>query len=418
MGNMDQELKNWAGNYQYKAANLYSPGSIQELQTLVADSKKAKALGTRHSFNSIADTPSDLIRTTKLNKIVSLDRERSQVTIQGGIAYGELAAFLDREGFALRNLASLPHISVAGACATATHGSGVHNQSLTAAVSAMDVVVADGSIATFSRELNPHEFDGAAVSLGALGIVAQMTLDLVPTFQVAQAVYEDLPMSVIDDNLEAILSGGYSVSLFTKWNSDFFHQVWVKKLTSDFEPTFFGAVLADSPLHMIREMPAENCTIQLGQPGPWHLRLPHFKMEFTPSGGEELQSEYFVSRKDGVAALRAVYTLRDEIAPLLYVTEVRTVAADNFWMSPAYQRDSMAIHFTWRPYSEEVAALLPKIEQALQPFHPRPHWGKIFAMSSDQLEGAYPKFPDFRTLITTYDPTAKFRNPFLDEKLF
>lgn len=415
---MKEDQKNWAGNYQYSAEKVLHPKTVEEVQAFVAKSQKAKALGTRHSFNSIADTFTDHISTKSLNKILSLDQDRAQVVVEGGIAYGELAEFLNQNGFGLANLASLPHISVAGACATATHGSGVRNQNLAAAVAAMDIVIADGSIVTLER--GTEEFDGAVVNLGGLGIVTRVTLDLVPSFNVSQAVYDNLPMSSADDHLDQILSGGYSVSLFTNWDSGYFEQVWIKRLESEnsFEPTYFEATLADSPRHMIPTMPFENCTTQLGIPGPWHFRLPHFKMEFTPSGGEELQTEFFVERSKGAAAIQAVRELKDQISPLLYVTEIRTVAADSLWMSPAYQQDCLAIHFTWRQLVPEVTALIPKIEAQLAPFQPRPHWGKIFSMNAQTLERAFPKMAEFRKLLQSYDPTGKFRNPFLDTYVF
>jgi xylitol oxidase len=395
---------------------VISPITVDEVQQLVFDASKIRALGTRHSFNSIADTSGALLSTTLLDKIVGLDRDRSTVTVEAGISYGKLAEFLHREGFALANMASLPHISVGGAIATATHGSGVKNGNLSTEVTGLEMVVADGSLISLSRGRSP-EFEGAVVSLGALGIVVRVQLQLLPDFEVQQVVYDRLPNSSLSEHTEAILASDYSVSLFTKWSETGIDQVWKKHRVEgspiDFPNEFYGATLADGPRHMIRTMPWENCTQQGGDPGPWNQRLPHFKMEFTPSSGEELQTEFFVPRKHAMAAIEAVQTLGSQIAPLLHVTEIRTVAADLLWLSPCYEQDCLAIHFTWRAMTPEVLAILPKIEAVLVPFGVRPHWGKIFSTSRQSIESQYVRLPDFRNLASNLDPQGKFQNDFL-----
>lgn len=412
---------NWAGNYTYRASSVVEPTSVADVQEIVASSPHAKALGARHSFNSIADTDGTQISLAHF-KSKSLDTSHPAhpvVTIGSGITYGELAPWLHAQRFALPNLASLPHISVVGACSTATHGSGVGNQCLSAAVSALDLVIANGEMLHLSRERNPDIFDGAVVALGALGIVTALTLDLVPAFEACQTVYEGLPFDELERNLLDIFSAGYSVSLFTDWQQHRATQAWIKRRLSDPAETpqsrkaFFRATRQTAPLHPLPGHSAESCTEQLDSPASWHERLPHFRMEYTPSSGAELQSEYFVPLAFAFDAIRAVEELRDWITPHLLITELRTVACDDLWLSMAFQRDSLAIHFTWRPDTDSVLALLPRIEAALAPFSARPHWGKLFTTSAATLRQLYPRFQDFDKLAARLDPQGKFRNEYM-----
>jgi xylitol oxidase len=417
-------LTNWAGNYAYGAARVHRPATVAELAELVAASSKLKILGTRHSFNDIADTTGDLVSLERLNRILALNGTASAttVTIEPGVRYGELAHHLHARGYALPNLASLPHISIAGACATATHGSGDANQVLASSVRAMEVITADRAVRTFSRDADEDTFRGAVVGLGGLGAVIKLTLDIVPTFDVRQRVYEKLPLAAAVAHFDAISGSAYSVSLFTDWRSDSINQVWLKHRGGDTAGdallTSLGTTPASRRLHPIPGISAENCTEQLGIPGPWHERLPHFRMEFTPSAGEELQSEYFVPREHAPAALRAIDAMRDRVAPLLQISEIRTIAADEFWMSPCYRRPSVAIHFTWRKDWPAVRALLPAIEAQLATFDARPHWGKLFTMAPPELATLYPNLGDFRELVAACDPAGKFRNAFLDRSVF
>jgi len=408
---------NWAGNYTYRSASLLEPSSVAELQQLLPTLPRAKALGARHSFNSIADTAGTQISLARF-KSKSLDISdpaRPTVTVGAGVTYGELAPWLHVQGFAIPNMASLPHISIVGACATATHGSGVTNKCLSASVSAIDLVTAGGEFVHLSCTANPEIFPGAVVALGALGIVTSLTLDLVPAFRVDQTVYENLPFHELEHSLLDIFSAGYSVSLFTDWQEHRATQAWIKRIAGDaaMPENFFGATRQSFKLHPLPGHSAENCTEQLNIPGPWHERLPHFRMDFTPSSGAELQSEYFVSLADGFNAIRAVEELRDLITPHLFITELRTVAADDLWLSMAYARESLAIHFTWRPESDAVFPVLPLIEAQLAPFAARPHWGKLFTTPSAILRELYPRFSAFRRLTTQLDPSGRFRNDFL-----
>ncbi len=408
---------NWSGNIRYHAARWHWPETVAQLQELVRACRKVRMLGSRHSFNAIADSREDLISLDHFEPLAEIDRALNTVTVNANVRYGQLCSQLHNAGYALTNMASLPHISVAGACATATHGSGDRNGILATSVSAMKFVTADGELVSLSRQQNPDEFDGAVVSLGGLGAVVELTLDLRPAFEMRQDLYENLPMAQLEHNVDAMFSSAYSVSLFTDWAGPRFNQVWVKRQVTGeaFEPApdFFGAPPAAGPLHPIARLSAESCTEQLGRAGPWHERLPHFRMDFTPSSGEELQTEYLVPRPQALAAIRAVDKLRESIAPLLQISELRTIAADKLWMSPCYRQASLAIHFTWVKDWPAVQKLLPIIEDQLAPFNARPHWGKLFTMPPIRLQSLYPKLPDFRKLLEHYDPEGKFRNVFL-----
>lgn len=417
-----EQLKNWAGNLTYSTTQVFEPKTTEEVVEAIRKCKKVRALGTRHCFNKIADSNENLISTQHLKEIHGLDEAARTVTVGAGVRYGEICKYLDDRGYAIHNLASLPHISVAGACATATHGSGVTNGNLAKPVSGIELVTGKGDIVTLSREKDPETFYGAIVGLGALGVVTKVTLDLVPKFQVRQNVYLDLPMTQLESHFDEIVSSGYSVSLFTDWQTENVNQVWIKRVAKENEPftaapDFFGAKLADRNVHPIIEISAENCTEQMGVPGPWYERLPHFKMGFTPSSGEELQAEYFVPKQKAVEAIKAVASLREDIKPFLLITEIRTIADDDLWMSPCYHQASVAIHFTLKQDVAGVNKLLPKIEAKLEPFGVKPHWGKLFTIPPAVLQSRYEKLAAFKGLMDKFDPEGKFRNEFIDQNI-
>lgn len=414
-------LKNWAGNLIYSADKIHCPKTVEEVQEIVLQCRKLRALGSRHSFNEIADSEENLVSLEQMTKVISLDKAANTLTVEAGVRYGDIAAFLDENGYALPNLASLPHITMMGACATATHGSGITNSSLASSVSAVEFVTAGGDVVTLSREENGDQFYGAVVNLGALGVVTKLTLDLVPTFDMRQVVYLDLPMAALQHHFDAVQQLGYSVSLFTDWQNKTIGEVWIKSRVNScvtLPPDLFGATLATATVHPIAGQPAENVTEQLGLPGKWYERMPHFKMGFTPSAGEELQSEFFVPVEKAYEAMMAIEQLHEEITAHLFISEIRTIAADRFWLSPFYERPSVAFHFTWKQHGEAVLELLPLIEKQLAPFGPRPHWAKLFTLQPAALRSQYERLEDFKQLALQFDPSGKFRNEFLDRHIF
>jgi alditol oxidase len=425
------ERMNWAGNVTFGAARIHHPTSLAELQALVVGEQWIRALGTRHSFSDLADSPGSLVSLAGLPALLEVDSAAATAKIAAGLRYADIGAALDKQGWALPNLGSLPHISVAGACATSTHGSGVGNGSLATAVSALEIVTAAGEVVTLGRDtqgalpgasFGGASFGGAVVALGALGIVVSVTLDLVPSFSMTQRVFEWLPLETAGDHFAEITGGAYSVSLFTDWSQPRF-QVWFKQLTSEpdrpdqpgppvSEAAWFTARPVDGPRHPIPGLDPVSCTAQMGAPGPWFERLPHFRPDAVPSAGDELQTEYLLPAADAVPALHALASMHDQLHPVLRVCEVRRVAADRLWLSPAFQRDAVALHFTWTPDTRAVMPVVELLEAQLAPFHPRPHWGKIFSLPSARVRGQYPRMADFQRLAGELDPAGKFGNAF------
>lgn len=405
---------NWAGNYSYKARRLHEPESIDELRRIVAGAERVHALGTRHSFTDVADS-TDLVSLAKLPEGIELDTDLRTVTVNAGMPYGVLARKLEDAGFALHNMASLPHISVGGAIATATHGSGVTSGNLATAVVGLELVTSDGELLTVGR--SDPEFPGMVVNLGALGVVTRVTLAMEPSYRMRQQVFERLDWDVALDRFDEIMASATSVSYFTDYDETV-NQVWTKQRVDDDTPpapdSLHGARVATEQRHPIEHLSGEPCTEQLGTVGPWLSRLTHFRMEFTPSAGEEIQSEYLLPRTHAAEALRAVRNLADRIRPHLLISEIRTVAADDLWLSYAYGTDCVGIHFTWRRNQEGVNSVLPDIEAALAPFEPRPHWGKLFLMPASVVAPRFERLPDFRRLAEQLDPRHAFRNGFLE----
>jgi alditol oxidase len=407
---------NWARNIVFNAQSLERPTSISELQAVITSSDRARALGSGHSFNRIADTDGTQVTVSALPAEVDIDTAARQVRVSAGLTFAQLTTRLEQAGLALHNLGSLPHISIAGACATGTHGSGDGNGALATAVSALDLVIASGEVVSLSRAADPLRFDGTVVALGCLGIVTRMTLDLVPSFEIAQYVFDDLADESLDEHFDEIFASGYSVSVFTDFRMN---RLWSKRLAADEPPgeRWFGAAAAREPRNPVPGVPADNTTEQLGVTGPWHQRLPHFRAEHVPSSGAELQSEYLLPRHQAVAALRAVRTVRDQLTPVLQVAEIRTVAADELWLSPSYRRDTVALHFTWIDDTPAVLPVVRALERALAPFEARPHWGKVFEMAPATVRAEYERMPDFGELMREYDPHGKFSNVLTDDYL-
>ena len=410
-------LTNWAGNYVYRARKVHAPRALSELQEILCTVPRVRVVGARHSFTDIADS-AELVTLDRMATEMVVDRDAMTVSFSGGVGYGELARVLERQGLALGNLASLPHTTVAGAVSTATHGSGDHNGNLATSVAALDIVTSTGDLVRAAR--GDPDFDGLVVGLGAVGAVVRISLDIAPAYQVRQRVFERLRWEALFEHFDAITSSGYSVSVFTRWGETT-DQVWVKsRVDNDTEVPerqLFGAGPATEHKHPIDGLDPVNCTPQLGATGPWFDRLPHFRMDFMPSSGAEIQSEYIVPRRHAVAAIEAVLGIRTTIQPLTQVSEIRTIAADSLWMSPQYGQDTVAIHFTWKPEQEAVERALVELERALAPFQARPHWGKLFRANAETIGPLYERVGDFVALLGRLDPRRAFRNDWLEERI-
>jgi xylitol oxidase len=404
---------NWAGTHVFRAGTLHRPTTRAQLRDIVARAPHIRVLGSRHSFSDIADS-AELVSLEGLPADVVVDHEAGTVSCNAALKYGELATALAAEGVALHNLASLPHISVGGAVTTATHGSGDTNGNLATAVRGLELVTSTGDVVTSSR--GDADFAGLVVGLGALGAVTRITLDVEPAYEVRQRVFEGLGWDALHEHFDDITTTGYSVSVFTRWGETV-DQVWIKSRVTEAPEQqrgeLFGAVAATLDRHPILGLDPVNCSPQLGVRGPWSDRLPHFRMGFTPSNGEEIQSEYHVARPHGAAAIQAVRGLAGTLAPVLQVSEIRTIAADDLWMSPQHGQATVALHFTWTREPEAVARVLVELEAALAPFEPRPHWGKVFLADSATLAPRYERLADFARLAERLDARGAFRNDWL-----
>lgn len=418
---MSLHTQNWSGHAPFHAARFHQPATLAELQAIVRSAEKVKVIGARHCFNDIADTTGDMISLANMDKSVTIDHETHTATVNAGITYGELAPQLHAAGYALHNMASLHHITVIGACMSATHGSGDSTGNLATAVSGLEMVKANGDVVTVSRAKDGDTFNGMVVALGALGVVTKVTLDLLPTFELQQDIYENVPMHHLDESFDAIMSAGYSVSLFPKWQSELIDTMWVKQKVVDGKPVTVPPTRFDAPL-AAHTKPLEDISDRygttVGTPGPWHERMPHFVFKDAELVGNELQSEYFVPRDQAVAAMKVVAGFREQLAPILGVSEIRSVAADQLWLSTAYGYDIIGIHFNWLKDWAGVGAFLPVVEEALAPFQLRPHWGKLFTLTPAQIQAQYPRMADFRALAQELDPQGKFRNAYVDRYIF
>jgi xylitol oxidase len=408
---------NWAGNYSYRARAIHAPATLEQLQEIVSTRPRLRVLGSRHSFTDIADSE-ELVTLDRMGTDIVVNPDRMTVSVGGAVRYGELIERLRQERLALANLASLPHIAVTGAICTATHGSGDHNRNLATAVSGLEIVTSDGGLVKAAR--GDPEFDGLVVGLGAVGVIVRITLDVEPAYEVRQRVFEGLRWESLLEHLHAIFASGYSVSAFSRWGETV-DQVWVKTRVGsepeDVATELFGAAAATEDKHPIIGLDPVHATRQLGVSGPWSERLPHFRLGFIPSSGAELQSEYLVARHHAVEAIEAVLRLGPTLGPLTQVSEIRTVAPDELWMSPQYRRDTVGIHFTWKPWQEEVERALADVERALAPFAARPHWGKLFLMGADSIGDLYERRHDFVSLLERLDARGAFRNEWLERRV-
>jgi xylitol oxidase len=407
-------MRNWAGTIDFGSTRVHRPESVSELRRVVAASARVRAVGSGHSFSGVLHPAGDLVRLDRLPREVIVDPEAGTVTVDGGTRYTDVARVLHRAGFALPNLASLPDISVAGACATGTHGSGDGQRVLGGSVIGLQLVGPDGELTELRADVDQDTFAGSVVALGALGVVARLTLAIEPAFEVAQSVYHDVAMDDVAEHLDEVFGAGYSVSVFTDWHAAH-GSVWIKRRTDRAVPGWGRGVPAPGPSHPVPGVAPDSCTPQSGIAGPWHERLPHFGADAVPALGDEVQSEYFLPRAAAPAAFTALRDLGDRVSSVLQIAEVRTVRADELWLSPAYHRDSVTVHFTWVKDLARVWPVIAAVEERLRPLGARPHWGKLTAMSGPEIASAYPRSADFADLMAKADPEGKFGNRFVAE---
>ncbi len=415
---------NWAGTLTYSSERLVAPNTVAEAQEAVRGAARLRVVGSHHCFNDIADTPGLHLSLERMRGVVRLDTIHHRVTVEGGARYSDISPWLHERGYALHNLASLPHITIAGACATATHGSGPRLGNLATAVAAIEFIDARGELVSLSREKEGDVFPGAVVSLGALGVITALTLDLRPSFAMRQDVYCDLPLDTLTANFDEIMGAGYSVSLFTNWQGAAIDLVWIKSRAETGSPfsgirPFFGAEPATDKLNPVPTASPVNCTDQMGSIGPPYDRLPHFRIDAMPSAGGEVQAEYFVAAGDAAGAIAALGQMGQR--PLTAAARLgnprhrrrRSVAQPLLWAALR----CLPLHLqaqNRRPSS----SCSPAMEEVLAPFAPVPHWGKLFAMDPATVRSRYAKLDAFKDLLDAHDPAGKFRNAFVERMIF
>ena len=401
--------RNWARNITYSAP-VQHPDTVERLQEAVAGARHAHALGTRHSFSTCADTDGLLVALDRIAPDLQVDEETGTATVGAAIRLGDLGRLLAEHGRAIANLPSLPHISLGGAVATATHGSGDGLGMLATFVRAIEVVGPAGIL----RRFDGADLAGAVMAYGALGDRDEDhrrhrarllgASGLVRRDAVAEPggpPRRRLRRRVLGQRLHAVDRGRPGAL--------------VKSTDGVGHPgELFGA--APTPRDPA-EIAADTKHTPIGDLGPSWDRLPHFRLAAVPSVGEELQSEYFVPRDAAQAALAALRELGEDLDAALHVSELRTVAADDLWLSPAAGADVLAIGFTWRDAPELVLPLLPRIEERLLPLGARPHLAKLFHADAAALRDRSPGWDDFARLRDRVDPDRVFGNPFLERTL-
>jgi xylitol oxidase len=409
-------LRNWSETVDL-GDRVVRPTSLDQILDLVRTEPRMLALGSAHSFSAIAATPGLHVDVSGLAPDVKVDR--STATVSAGTTYAQLGRELHARGVALAAMASLPHITVGGAIATGTHGSGDAIGTLSSAVTGLEVITADGDI-RWVRRGQDADFAGWVVGLGSLGIVTRVELAVEPTYEVAQTVFAGLDLDVVAAEFDAVFASATSVSVFTRWRPEPDAQLWLKRRLDREGPwpgeSAFGALTRSAPLHPLEQLDPVHCNPQLGQPGPWHERLPHFRADFTPSAGDEIQAEYLLPRSHAGVAIEALRALHQRITPLLHVSEIRTMRADDLWLSPAYGTDTVGIHFTWHR-DDRIYDVLPAIEDVLLPLGARPHWGKVTCATPGDVTAAFPRWADFTRIVQVADPGGRFRSPFMSRLL-
>lgn len=405
-------LMNWSENFTFEATGVERPKTIAQLQDVVAAAPRAKAVGTRHCFTRIADSPGGvLVDTSGLDVGVTVDHDTMTATVPAGWSYSKIVAELEAQGVALPNLASLPHVSIAGATATGTHGSGDTNQVMAACMSGIELVDGEGELRTIDS--GHPDLKALSVGLGAFGIFTTLTVDVEPSYLVQGAYFRETSWQNLLDNLDDVMASAYSVNLHAAYSDTNVRGIWSKYRLEGSEPLdlpdeLFGMTRVEGQL-----TPGKNTIIN--EPGPWSERLAHFTPESAPSAeGDELQTEYFVDRKHGAAAINALRKMGADLDPHLHGTEIRTVASDDLWLSPCYRRETLSLGMTWRKHEPEVRALLPRMEEALAPFEARPHWAKLFAYDRSALLDQFEHLDATLTLAESYDPNGTFNNPYLE----
>lgn len=452
--------RNWCGNVRFGGTPLV-PESVEQLQEAVRlATPPIRVVGRGHSFSPLAEcVGGSLLCLARLNRVLDFRAPTSMgsmgsITVEGGTTYSEIARFLGRQG-ALRNLPSCPQFTVAGAIATATHGSGVTHQNLAADVTMLEFVAGDGSLICYEDGETATLLEGLRVHLGCLGVVSRLTLVVCPFYEVETFCYIDVPLAPMIENLPALWTTCDSLSV---WTSGFgrgpgagtcwmvfrhFCPHWkpsaaVPEHTPPQELLLHGGSFLQGPVNRYCTDPHEPVTITPTGKRAWHDALTQTLHEGqeTSMTTTDIQAEFFVALQHAQAAIRAVWGTAREwsfsspwgatgepMKGLVDAMEFRQVKGDGAWLSPQHI-DSLGIHISFNSdpgRRAEVEACLHLLEAALEPFDARAHWGKLAPLTTApaRLEELYDdRLRCFRALCGVHDPSGKFRNVWVRRALF
>ena len=421
--------RNWAGNQKANPVSIDAPRSVGELAALVASAsgkgQKVKAVGSGHSFTSAAATNGRMIRLENLSGILHIDHASCQVTVGAGTRLSDLNMLLHAEGLALANLGDIAYQTVAGAISTSTHGTGKALTGLAGQVVAMKLVNGQGQIIECSKSLNAHIFDVARVSVGALGIITEYTLQAVPSFRL-RALEQPMRLDDVLENAHDLASAHDHFEFFwiphTKWaltkrnnrTEDELQPLprvkgWIDK--TFMENYAFGALCR---VGRARPSLIPRLATALPSSGSREYVDQSFKIFASPRIVRFYEMEHALPVEALVPALREIRAMVDRKGYLLnFPVEVRFTKGDDVPLSTAFGRDSayIAVHVY---KGMECEPFFRDVEDILRAYEARPHWGKMHYRDAEELSKLYPRWDEFIALRNQLDPQRTFSNVYSD----
>lgn len=417
-------FRNWAGNVQFTAQSFIQPENETEIAAALLKSEQLRVVGTGHSWSTICTTNQNLLNLDRYNKVLQVDKEKLQVTVQPGIKLWQLNEYIDKQGLALKNLGSIARQSLAGAISTATHGTGIGFQILASQIEKFKLIKPDGDILEIHSEKDKDLFNLSIVNLGALGVISEMTINVVPAYQLHDRTYV-APLQEVIDNLDELVEETDHFKLWwfphvdqavvyrytrtqqaandsrlRQWLMDEFLSVNVYRLllkagniNRDWRRNI-NRTLVKKFIQPLNRIEKSYKVFNVLEP-PIHREV---EWAFDISVAKELLREYtsFINASKH---------------RINFIQEIRFTKADEYALSPCYGRNTMwlgaynADNFGWEELMSDFESLAIK-------YKGRPHWGKEFNVSATYLQQQYPNFKKFTTLREQFDPTGKLLNDF------
>ena len=421
--------RNWAGNQKANPVSIVVPRSVGELAALVASAsgqgQKVKAVGSGHSFTSAAATNGRMIRLENLSGILHIDHASCQVTVGAGTRLSDLNMLLHAEGLALANLGDIAYQTVAGAISTSTHGTGKALTGLAGQVVAMKLINGQGEIIECSKSLNPHIFDVARVSVGALGIITEYTLQAVPSFRL-RALEQPMRLDDVLENAHDLASAHDHFEFFwiphTKWaltkrnNRTEDELQPLPRVKGWIEKTFMENYAFGALCRVGRARPSliPRLATALPSSGSREYIDQSFKIFASPRIVRFYEMEHALPVEALVPALKEIRAMVDRKGYLLnFPVEVRFTKGDDVPLSTAFGRDSayIAVHVY---KGMECEPFFRDVEDILRAYDARPHWGKMHYREAEELSKLYPRWDEFIALRNQLDPQRTFSNAYSD----